>query len=1138
MNYELLNLDDFSKVVILIMKSPFNFLKIKLFFSIFSFLWMTSAPFCLLAISPQPPSQIITQTTKHTLNEIVDIPSDTNSIAEVLFNIQGLEGVIWDVDVETFIQYISPNVLTITLEGPLGDQAVLMSEAGDKMKQLPYQASTLTTNHNETPLNANPFIFPFGNYEYNTNFYNQVLNGTIWDDQSSLPVTEVTYSITNQSHQASLAPEGALAVFNGKNPNGTWKLKIRSGIPTAAASGTHTWTWDEILPNSPIEIGPCPDYDYETLEDYKDILCTDKANEYSWGTLEKCEPNLFMSQNDFCNGKQVKKDKYVTADFKLRSKTYVKGFEDYGDAQNMTNCSLFITTAKGAHPVQWTNIVNNFNQNIDNNNKNTFVSSTLTVTNQGQNLKELEVYTDIDHNYPSTLKVSLVSPSGTKAILTANNGTTLNNIFSDTFWDDQAVTPTTDAIYQNGIAKRSLIPEGALALFRSENPNGNWKLEIEAVDGNNASGKLDQWGLRLTSYVTPKAPLTIPPPPSAFNGMTLKTIAYTNHQSHNIQNFSTLVVPFQVTGLEGSIWDVDLTAFIQHPSTKDLLISLISPDGKKAALSSENGFQRGTFPENYFPQNFVLDYNEADPPNNIPPFPFDNFVLPSYNNLLNGISWNDQATLPITDADYSADLSLGSVTAEGALDIFRGIDPNGEWKLEIQDTRPNQSASGTSKWFNQSIPHMTSFTTEGLATNCSLHLTVAKGDFEIKDNGFTNVFNESLTDMPLANEISVSGVGSKLEQVKVYTKISHPQSGKLDLTLTSPSGKKVVLSTDNGGNAANVFQGTLWNDRAPTDLRVTDVSFNNNQVEPLLVPEGALALFRGENPNGTWTLTVSDSQAAGTLEEWGLLITSYSVLLPPIVDYPPPPPPLPPPPYSLGNAYLFGQKSKTAYLLKQHNGALKEKPRAISELKAKHKIAAANYFSVPGSTNPMLCLILQYKNELTAKEVGTDGDFLNDAPLVISPLTERKDKVVASGDLNQDGYNDLVVQGKRRSVKILYGPDFPASSLPLTNNFRKLGKVVGVAGNRILSRKRNLLYATALPTDTNAFVSPPEILANGLKASLKIRGVADISETPGLELIVQEGKRIGYGPLNLNSPFGYIYTNRSDLNMGKAVGPR
>ena len=45
------------------------------------------------------------------------------------------------------------------------------------------------------------------------------------------------------------------------------------------------------------------------------------------------------------------------------------------------------------------------------------------------------------------------------------------------------------------------------------------------------------------------------------------------------------------------------------------------------------------------------------------------------------------------------------------------------------------------------------------------------------------------------------------------------------------------------------------------DGLVTDHVYVNNTLASPLVPEEALGAFIGENPNGTWTLTVSDDEA-------------------------------------------------------------------------------------------------------------------------------------------------------------------------------------------------------------------------------------------------------------------------------------
>ena len=55
-------------------------------------------------------------------------------------------------------------------------------------------------------------------------------------------------------------------------------------------------------------------------------------------------------------------------------------------------------------------------------------------------------------------------------------------------------------------------------------------------------------------------------------------------------------------------------------------------------------------------------------------------------------------------------------------------------------------------------------------------------------------------------------------------------------------------------------------------------SYVNGVLASPLVPEGALAKFVGENPNGVWTLTIVDDLAGdtGTLDQWALSLTTFA----------------------------------------------------------------------------------------------------------------------------------------------------------------------------------------------------------------------------------------------------------------------
>ncbi len=97
----------------------------------------------------------------------------------------------------------------------------------------------------------------------------------------------------------------------------------------------------------------------------------------------------------------------------------------------------------------------------------------------------------------------------------------------------------------------------------------------------------------------------------------------------------------------------------------------------------------------------------------------------------------------------------------------------------------------------------------------------------------------------------------------------------------------MTLTTDNGAGNDNVFNGTLWDDSAnpagqvpytTNNGLVTDNAYVNLTTATPLVPEEAMAAFIGEDPNGTWTLTISDDLAGdgGSLDSWSLDIDTFS----------------------------------------------------------------------------------------------------------------------------------------------------------------------------------------------------------------------------------------------------------------------
>jgi subtilisin-like proprotein convertase family protein len=162
---------------------------------------------------------------------------------------------------------------------------------------------------------------------------------------------------------------------------------------------------------------------------------------------------------------------------------------------------------------------------------------------------------------------------------------------------------------------------------------------------------------------------------------------------------------------------------------------------------------------------------------------------------------------------------------------------------------------------------------------------------------FPTVTNSTAVPIPptappnvITSTITIAGAQPYLYDLDVITNITHTNSADLDITITSPSGTVITLTTDNGGTADNVFAGTTWDDSAdPDGVPTAAFQLNPNQVQTHpyvnltvatpLAPEEALAAFIGENPNGTWTLTISDDADTngGSLNSWSLNLKTLAV---------------------------------------------------------------------------------------------------------------------------------------------------------------------------------------------------------------------------------------------------------------------
>jgi subtilisin-like proprotein convertase family protein len=139
----------------------------------------------------------------------------------------------------------------------------------------------------------------------------------------------------------------------------------------------------------------------------------------------------------------------------------------------------------------------------------------------------------------------------------------------------------------------------------------------------------------------------------------------------------------------------------------------------------------------------------------------------------------------------------------------------------------------------------------------------------------------------VTSTIFVNGPAGRLWFVDVQLDISHTFNADLDITLTSPNGTTITLSTDNGGGNDNVFLGTVFVDDADPDGQVpyfsnnglvTDHLYQNGVTAGPLVPEEPLHTFAGEDSNGVWTLRITDDEGVdvGTLLGWDIFVLTTS----------------------------------------------------------------------------------------------------------------------------------------------------------------------------------------------------------------------------------------------------------------------
>ncbi|RKE99021.1 putative secreted protein (Por secretion system target) [Ichthyenterobacterium magnum] len=108
--------------------------------------------------------------------------------------------------------------------------------------------------------------------------------------------------------------------------------------------------------------------------------------------------------------------------------------------------------------------------------------------------------------------------------------------------------------------------------------------------------------------------------------------------------------------------------------------------------------------------------------------------------------------------------------------------------------------------------------------------------------------------------------GGPITDVNATINITHTWDADLDITLTSPQGTIVELTSDNGDDGDDYIN-TVFDQQAANPITGGTAPFTGSYI-----PEGDLSTLNGEDSTGDWILTVTDDASGdtGTLNSWSL----------------------------------------------------------------------------------------------------------------------------------------------------------------------------------------------------------------------------------------------------------------------------
>jgi len=830
----------------------------------------------VMAVVPPAPTGFTSTTLAFTQPLATPIPAGPAVVTSTLL-VSGVDPYLFDLNMTTFLSHTASGQLDVTLTSPGGTVV------------------TITTGNGGTE--------------------DDVFDGTEWDDDGN-PAGIIPYTLNdgmvtdhgfvNMVLASPLVPEEAMGAFLGENPNGIWTITISDATPADAGSldswslevttlpiapFTTTDSFNQPVP-TPIPAGPTVvsstinvsglspyllDLDLTTFLSHTFPGDIDFTLTSPFGTVVTITTDNGGSNDDVFNGTVWDDDAnpggtlpysfnnglvtdHAYADSTLASPlvpeeamaafigedpngvwTITISNDSATDAGSLTSWTLTIKAAAvfdfgdapdptyptleasdGARHIAFGPLLG---LNRDNE-----IDALVSADAQGDDLDQ--VPDDEDGVSFSQLRAGF-GGSATVTVSDAPSGALLNawiDFNANGVWESGEQIANNLVVADGSNIVLITVPGGAMP----GNTFARFRLSSSAVSsptGVAFDGEVEDYQVNITPNLPPSPP-----------GLPATTSTYTQSTPVVIPAGPGVVTSaIVIAGAGPYLFDLNMQTFLQHTFAADLQVTLTSPAGTVVSITTNNGGGN----DNVFDGTIWDD--DSDPAGQVPYVSNDGLV---------------------TDHAYLDNVVASPLAPEEAFGAFIGENPNGVWTLTISDGVPGDGGALNS-WSLEISTIAAAPTTINVPITNSTPLAIPTGPGVV------------------TSTIVVAGAPTYLFDVNLRTFLTHAFGEDLDITLMSPAGTIVTISTDNGGGNDNVFNGTVWDDDANPSGQVpytnnnglvTDHAYVNLATATPLVPEEALAAFIGENPNGVWTLTISDDRAGdgGLLSSWTLDL-SYAV---------------------------------------------------------------------------------------------------------------------------------------------------------------------------------------------------------------------------------------------------------------------